>query len=352
MLHDMKNQVRRLAQNNPLVRKAVVQAAYTVHRSAFVPIAQMIRPFVPASMDKASYTRLIKEVYACTVIDQFLPQEYFLFHLAERTAAERRSFIGYYERRAICSLTPKEVWMKLTDKYQAYQLFRPFYGREMIEVQSEADRERFLAFCHVHSEYMVKVLRGTKGKGIYKMDADETRTPEQVFDWILSLGDCVIEECIRQLAEMAAFHVQSVNTIRIVTFLKDNHPEILFTVFRMGIGDAVVDNAGAGGIIAAVDSETGVVVSCGYREDGTTDETHPDTGVRIEGSRIPRWDELLETVQKLARVMPEQPLVGWDLALTDSGWVMIEGNQHPSFTGIQMCTQRGIRDRVNQVFGR
>lgn len=352
MLHDMKNQVRQLAQNHPLVRKAIVQAAYLFHRSAFAPIARMIQGFVPESMDKASYTRLLKEVYACTVVDRFLPQEYFLFHLAERTAAERKTFIGYYERREICNLTPKAVWMKLTDKYQAYQLFRPFYGREMIEIKGEADREIFLAFCRTHPDYMVKVLRGTKGKGIYKIDADETRTPEQVFDWMLGLGDCVVEECIRQSAEMAAYHAQSVNTIRIVTFWKENRAEILFAVFRMGVGGTVVDNAGAGGIIAAVDPETGTVMSCGYREDGTTDEIHPDTGVSIEGSKIPRWDELRETVEQLVQIMPEQPLVGWDLALTDAGWVMIEGNQHPSFTGIQMCTQRGIRERVDEVFGR
>ena len=67
----------------------------------------MIQGFVPESMDKASYTRLLKEVYACTVVDRFLPQEYFLFHLAERTAAERKTFIGYYERREICNLHPQ-----------------------------------------------------------------------------------------------------------------------------------------------------------------------------------------------------------------------------------------------------
>ena len=103
----------------------------------------------------------------------------------------------------------------------------------------------------------------------------------------------------------------------------------VFAVFRMGVGGTVVDNAGAGGIIAAVDPETGTVMSCGYREDGTTDETDPDTGASIEGSSIPSWDELREMVEQLVQIMPEQPLVGWDLALTDAGWVMAEGNSAP-----------------------
>ena len=353
MLREMKQQVWGIAKNHFLVRKAIVQAMYIFHRKSFAPTERNMREFVSeqAMSDKKYYTRLLKDVYSCSTIDQFIPSEYFLFHLEERSQKERETFIGYTERKQICDLTPKEVWMKLSDKYQAYQLFRPYYHRDMIEVKGEADREQFFAFCRTHHVCMVKVLRGTMGRGIYKIDADETRTPEQLFDWILGLGDCVIEECIRQSEEMAAFHAQSVNTIRIVTYLKDDKVEKLFAVFRMGVGDNVVDNAGAGGIIAAVDVETGVVSSCGYREDGTTYDTHPDTGKHIQGSQIPRWDDLLALVDRLAFVLPEQPFVGWDLALTDDGWVMIEGNQYPSFTGIQMCTQRGIRDRVTDVFG-
>lgn len=354
MVSRLKKEMRKAISNNLLAKKLIVDMLYLVRKKSFAPEVRCVKKYVPADKrkDKKYYKKLVKDVYACTVIDHFIPSEYFLFGLENRTEKERKKFLGYTERKEICDITPPEVWMKLSDKFQAYQLFQPFYKRAIIEVTKPEDKESFLRFCDQHKQFMVKVLRGSMGQGIYKVAVTPENDVHRLFDWILGLGTCVIEECICQSEEIAAFHKESVNTIRIVTYLKDKTVEKLFAVFRMGVGDTIVDNAGAGGIIAAIDIETGILSSCGYREDGQIYAEHPDTGKHIQGSQIPRWNELLAFVDELAYVLPEQPFVGWDLALTDDGWVMIEGNQYPSFTGIQMCTQKGIRSRIEEVFGR
>ena len=38
--------------------------------------------------------------------------------------------------------------------------------------------------------------------------------------------------------------------------------------------------------------------------------------------------------------------IGWDLALTENGWVMVEGNRTAQF-GWQITTQTGFREEVN-----
>ena len=56
-------------------------------------------------------------------------------------------------------------------------------------------------------------------------------------------------------------------------------------------------------------------------------ECHPDSGVKFEGWQIPRYDELVSTVKEMhLNVMPDHPYIGWDMALTDEGWVVIECN--------------------------
>ena len=124
----------------------------------------------------------------------------------------------------------------------------------------------------------------------------------------------------------------------------------LFTFLRMGSGGGVIDNATAGGLAAAIDPETGIVTSEACREDMSRMLSHPDTGVQILGMQIPRWQELLALVDQLARVVPMQPFVGWDLALTPDGWCVVEGNYSGEFM-FQLMNGRGYRREFEELIG-
>ena len=78
-------------------------------------------------------------------------------------------------------------------------------------------------------------------------------------------------------------------------------------------------------------------------------EYHPNTNTQIKGNKIPCWDDLLKLSDELANTIPEQTIIGWDFALTDKGWVVIEANHKPSFIGIQMCSQKGVRKLLNRA---
>ena len=47
------------------------------------------------------------------------------------------------------------------------------------------------------------------------------------------------------------------------------------------------------------------------------------------GREIPYWEKVLELCQQAAAIIPEIAFIGWDVAITPSGPILIEGNHDP-----------------------
>jgi len=60
----------------------------------------------------------------------------------------------------------------------------------------------------------------------------------------------------------------------------------------------------------------------------THDTTHhPDCGTKITGEKIPRMDEIKKLVENAhVTLLPDVPLAGWDVALTNKGMLLLEVN--------------------------
>ncbi len=233
-------------------------------------------------------------------------------------------------------------------KEKTYQYFMPYFKRELIIVENERDLPVFLDFASRHSRFVIKPNDGRQGKDVRLATVHSEEERKKIFLEICGGGKSIIEEVIEQDPQMAAFHPQSVNTIRYVTFYHKGQLTKICAVLRMGRGGNTVDNACAGGIYAPIDLDAGVV--CDY---GTTHMLekylyHPDTGAQILGAHIPKWDELNRLVEEVAKVVPGQKQVGWDFALTEKGWVMVEANDHPM---IQFFFHRhGLRRECDVIY--
>ena len=161
-------------------------------------------------------------------------------------------------------------------------------------------------------------------------------------------GGFIVEELIIQDEKMAAFHPSSVNTLRLSTVRFDNRVEIIHPFMRIGRGGKVVDNGGAGGLLSNIDPDTGKIFVC-MDENAISFEKHPDSGIDIIGFEIPRWKEAVALAKELATVVKGQRWAGWDLALTDKGWVMVEGNAMSQFVGWQIPTQKGFMPDAQKI---
>ena len=157
----------------------------------------------------------------------------------------------------------------------------------------------------------------------------------------------IMEEVIKQNPEMARFHPESVNTVRIPTIRTGDRVRVVIPFMRTGRGSSIVDNAGAGGIICALDVEEGSIIAAAD-EHGNRYDKHPDTGEMLIGFKVPRWDEAKQMAVELAAVVPDNRYAGWDLALTENGWVLVEANARGQFV-TQIATKKGFRKELESI---
>lgn len=157
----------------------------------------------------------------------------------------------------------------------------------------------------------------------------------------------IIEERLTQHPEMV-FGNNSINTIRAYTIYDNNSDKvfILKTVLRVGIGDSIVDNSHSGGCAYEVDKENGYIISPYYRSDGSSEYIHPQTGICMLGKQIPQWDNVTGLICKAAKLIPQCRLIGWDVAITPHGPVLIEGNHNPDLDMIEFVGSHGYRDLI------
>lgn len=160
------------------------------------------------------------------------------------------------------------------------------------------------------------------------------------------MGPFIIEEIIKQDSSMAVLHPQSINTIRILTFNIKGTIKILATSLRIGVGDSIADNAGSGGIFASIDSKTGIVVSKAKNYRGGEFITHPDSAVIIPGFRIPAWNVLIDKVIEISTTINEAPMLSWDFAYSEKGWVVVEVNTGGGWIILQAAQNQPLKKEL------
>jgi hypothetical protein len=140
-------------------------------------------------------------------------------------------------------------------------------------------------------------------------------------------------------------------SVRVVTVFAEDAPRILFACLKIPVGTSISDNFsdGAGGnLLAGIDIETGVLTAArgSLRRDWpvmVSRETHPDTGHLITGSRLPLWDSIAELALRAQASVPRFKSVGWDIAPTESGVVLVEANSGYDMSVLQVAHQRGLK---------
>lgn len=303
------------------------------------------------NIDKSD-VNLIKDILWSRYVGKYGYQEYVKCGFANMTKEERKEYIGVYE---FMSLWPKwgtqQTISLFENKYETYKRFEDFYKRDIIKISNQGDIFNFLNFCKSHCKIIIKPLNNFGGQGIKIIDT-EKQGARTAFAYIIGIGGAVVEEIIDQDEQMANYHPNSVNTVRVVTYTDDNNVEIMYALLRVGTGGNNVDNTTSGGLAALIDIKTGKIIT---KADALTNKTnisyanHPDTNVPILDSQIPMWEELLKLVNRLAQIVPEQKYVGWDLALSKKGWIMVEGNYKPLLATAQMLSHKGFREKYKHI---
>jgi hypothetical protein len=189
--------------------------------------------------------------------------------------------------------------------------------------------------------FIAKVPVSKSGLGVRRYDASAVADWEAFHAELLAKGEVLIEERIVQHPDLEAIAPGTANTTRVTTFVKDDGTVAIINMAQKFGRGQVSDQASFGGFYTAL-HEDGRAMGMGYSTSGELFETHPDTGFRIADYRLPMMDEVRALITDVALVIPEVRYVGWDVVVTPTGPVLVEGNwgagvfeNKPSATGIR-----------------
>ena len=156
-------------------------------------------------------------------------------------------------------------------------------------------------------------------------DVPTGRKTSEVFASVRGL-DWIIQERIVEHPVFAKLHPQSVNTIRVVTYIVDGKVKHSPLIMRIGTSGSSFDNGHAGGISIEV-SDDGCLGATGYRlRNVDSDEkftAHPDTGVQFSGYKLPNIPELVGTAEKMHSYLPHIGIISWDLTVNDCDEIVL-----------------------------
>ena len=132
-----------------------------------------------------------------------------------------------------------------------------------------------------------------------------------------------------QRKEISEIYSLSINTIRLET-IRNPHTgdiEIFPPLLRVVANGNTVDNWAKGGLAVEIDAEKCTLGKYGWYKVGygTKTTSHPNTGVVFEGHNLPFLNEGIEDAKKFHRCLPGLHSIGWDIAITDDGPVLLRG---------------------------
>lgn len=297
--------------------------------------------------------------------EQF-PDEYFLYGL-DRVSADMddymmpySSFIALRQRKNtvrigrqtpysyVCLLRDKELFEWISEKLDIPT--PKTLGKLHDGLLSGRYSGLFADYCVSMADgsaLFLKEIAGYKGSGAFAIEKKDGKLffngdsleINEIMDRIPSKQTYIVQEKVVQHSAINQIYPDALNTLRVVSIVFGEDIVILGSFLRIGANGSVVDNWSHGGLAVGV-NEDGTLMKWGIfkPEYGIKTDRHPNTGLIFEGYRLPYWEEAIDLVKTCHRKFSFIGAIGWDVAFTERGPIIIEGNDDFGGTSLQACT--------------
>jgi len=327
------------------IPSAFAKSARQLHDEAGVPFISQI-------------SGLLDAVFRCGLRGR----EYYLYRFDQITDKDcRQSFVS--QRRFLQWLGLLNDWLRdeaCWDKKSFHSFCESHHlptppilaifenGAKEILADSPLNQEGLVIFCKPNNGSCGKGIERWKySNGSFIRQGRELRPSE--FDSYLqqkSMDDSyLLQPRIENHPEVAKLSNGSLATVRFNTFLhQEGVAGEFWPVLRMPCGESIVDNFQADNLVAPVDLQTGRLGRASMRKNGiiVEIEAHPDTGCEINGIALPFWDETRSLCRRAQECCEKEHFVGWDVALTADGPVLVEANASSGIEAMQVAHRQGI----------
>ena len=295
---------------------------------------------------KSAILMFIDTGLSCLICKSGL-QDYLNYKFYEKSWKERSEYatIGYqhefYRIAAHWDYAPF-----FSNKVNFHKNFKKFVKREYVCYEDGLDK--VTEFIKSHKEVVRKPISGLGGANVEKIETKSIKNIEEFYNK-LKEDNCFLEELVIQNKEWAKLNPKSLNTIRVVTYALNNQSKVLFAVARIGSGKSIVDNFHQGGVGVKVNTLTGCLEGNTIDKANNESEYTSVTKVKVDGFKIPYWQEIVKMTCEAAKINENVNIVGWDVGITDNGPVIIEGNRGPGMDIIQVLYKRGVKPDLEKI---
>jgi len=282
-------------------------------------------------------------------------KEYYIYRFYELSREEQEKvFVAEYSKKLIEKYDIESTLMgTLTDKGRTNNYFSEYLGRPWC-VNNNVSFEEFKEIFSDIERIIYKPVDGNRGKGIKAFYISDDSIKD-VYEELTGYPEGVVEAFVIQHPELSRLSPDSINTIRIVSLssnkksVADNgdNLDIAYAALRIGRNNSVVDNFHSGGMVAAIDMETGKLVTDAADMKGNVFAKHPDTGTQIKGFEIPYFNEAIDMVKEAIRKNKIEGYLGWDVAISETGPVLIEVNARP---GVVLLTMPYVAEKKGMKY--
>ena len=323
-----------------------------------------------------SVFRIIREQLILKHRNALPPHEYFWYGLEDPAMPweEKPAYLGGpVHRRHWFLLTPERYHFffknKLIFKHifrsmgfpvaELYAVYDPVWGHtgQGAPFRSAGDIAAWMAASDVEDP-VFKPMESAEGRMVFVMagrkPGDPTRfvdlageeySPERIVEVLndprrlrvaypaaeygTPLRTVLVEQRLHQHPALKVFAPDTLCCARLVTLTTlDGRVELIETAMKLQWKPTGMDNVTQGAMSIPVDPQTGVLGPGRLKDDpgDARREVLPDTGERFAGFRLPMWPEAAALAKSAAAAFPNAHTVGWDIAFTEDGPVIVEGN--------------------------
>ncbi|TLX75809.1 hexapeptide transferase [Labilibacter sediminis] len=277
--------------------------------------------------------------------------EYFQFRFFERSHEERLKWAGtgfMYEYQKVQNpIDSREI---LENKLLFNAHFKKFILRKTSSIDELRLNDKIARELLANSSEKL-VLKNSLGQVGAEVEIVSCKAfdTDSLIKYMQEKNYNLIEEFVVQHHSIMELSPSGLNTIRVFTQLQQGKVEFLGARLRVTV-NCSVDNMAAGNLAAPIDMDTGIVNGPGVYSDITKEDQgiHPITGKKINGFQIPYWDEVRDMVIKGALIVPENKSIGWDVAISEKGPELIEGNHNWCKLLWQLPEKKGLKEMLNK----
>jgi hypothetical protein len=298
-----------------------------------------------------------------------------LYDHAYWDACDRRSVVGQRRNRDLCvEINFRHDWFGLVDDKVASIAYLSAYGLPTSKIAAIfaprlktgarhilCDREALQQFLSCADAYP---LFGKPADGYQSLGSIALRQPHPERGELETIGgsrisfDEFIEDVLNHYdggylfehfltphPDAIKLHGERLGTARILTLSGPDGARIFRASWKIPAGPNMADNFWrSGNLLAKLDLATGTIerAVAGTGFDMVAATQHPDTGAALVGAPIPTWAQLREVALEGARLMRHIPMIGWDIAATAQGPVIVEMNETPDFFLNQFAHAQGM----------